>query len=256
MIIHKKFRRFTSWPLYELNLDGRDLSEYLEPAEYVALDVATRVDGSDVGEEVQSAYDALLRLIKRDFRKGKRTALVFSKPSELQRAEQRFIKALYNYDYDATTVNRIVIAIHKWGGCWEPETPRKVDMTMGTYFDKENALGYDLSLYLTPVHSLALHNLTNSEARVSGALDDATWQTTTRFAARSLFAPDSSQLERAEERCRKACDNLREKLEYEGLASEDAEVYVAAVCAWARCETPKIQPDEEEDEPEENNDVE
>lgn len=256
MIIHKKFRRFTSWTLYELNLDGRDLSEYLEPAEYVALDVVARVDESDVGEEIRSAFKALLRLIKRDFRKGKQTALVFSEPGELQRAEQRFIKALYNYDYDATTVNRIVIAIHKWGGCWEPETPRKVDMTMGTYFDKKNALGYDLSLYLTPVHSLALHNLTNAEYRVESALDKATWQATMRFAARSLFAPDSSQLERAEERCRKACDNLREKLEYEGLASEDAEVYVAAVRAWARCETPKIQPDEKEDEPEENDDVE
>lgn len=254
MIIHKRFRRFASFPFYELNLDGRDLSEYLEPAEYVALDVATRVDGSDAGEEVQSAYNALLRLIKRDFRKGKRTALVFSEPGELQRAEERFVKALRDYNYDTTTVDRIVIAIHKWGGCWEPETPRKVDMTMGTYFDKENALGYDLSLYLTPVHSLALHNLTNSEARVSGALDDATWQATTRFAARSLFAPDSSQLERAEERCRKACDNLREKLEYEGLASEDAEVYVAAVRAWSRCETPKIQPEEEaEDEGEDEN---
>ena len=240
MIIHESYRGLLMWTFGQPNAQGRDLSDYLPPAEHILLDAVVHYDESVLGKEITSAYEAFVGRVKRYARSLDQRP----KPEDLQDAERQFVNALSAYGFEkTTTIYSLVNKIYLWGECAELEIPRKVDMTMGTYFDKKNALGYDFGLYLTQMECLALQNLMHDHDRVGVAFDRAAWQVLAGLTAPSLL--DEEGRAKAEKQTQEAVDYFVNQLEYEELESDYVKIYVDALQSWARCETPKIQPEEE-----------
>lgn len=245
MKISDNYKNFISGNFGEFNDELYDFADYLPLANFIALNEVCYYDGCRKSKILQSAFEALLY-------RGKRSEKLKSEAaSESERqsvsndylvAQRRFCEAALAYGFEPSFVHDVLQAVENWGQCKFPRHRRRIGVMSGTYFHKANAAGIDFAYYIGRLEALALHNVIWDETRVDEAFEKALWATSMRYAASSLFAPESPRLAQAVKRAEKAVKTFADALDEEMFKDDEIKLFVDAIWAWSRCETPKDQP--------------